>query len=377
MTAPLADEQYMQRALRLAVRGQGNVEPNPMVGCVLVQDGRIIGEGYHRRFGGPHAEIEALKRATAAPAGATAYVTLEPCCHTGKTGPCTTALLQAGIQRVIAAIEDPNPAVAGKGLQQLHQAGVTIDVGICRDQARAQNAPFFKLVEHRRPWVIAKWAQSLDGKIATHRRDAQWITDQTCRQHAHRTRGRVDAILVGRSTVQADDPQLTCRRTHPRRIATRIILDRSLRTPRTSRLVQSAREIPTWIFHGSDAPANRRKALTVAGCVLHRVRTTKAGLSLPAVLDQLGRAQMTNVLVEGGGAVLGSFFDQQLIDEVHVYIAPLLIGGSRAPGALDGVGVPRVERASRLPKQATPRRLGQGWLIQARLGREAVDDDRA
>ena len=362
-----ADERFLRRALALARRGLGAVEPNPLVGCVLVRNGRIIGEGWHRRFGGPHAEVDALRRATAATRGATAYVALEPCCHYGKTPPCTDALIAAGIARVVAPLRDPNPAVAGRGFAQLRRAGVQVQVGLLADEAAALNAPFFKLVRTGRPWVILKWAQSVDGRIATRTGDARWISPPACRAHAHRVRARLDAILVGVNTVVADDPLLTARVPTVRRIATRVVLDTRLRTPPSARLVRTARDVPTWIFCGPDAPPARARRLARAGCRIHTVRAGPAGLHLPRVLDVLGAAGMTNVLVEGGGRLLGSFLDARLADEVHIYIAPVLIGGRDAPGTLDARGPARLADAVRLPGSVRLRPLGEGWFVQARL----------
>jgi diaminohydroxyphosphoribosylaminopyrimidine deaminase/5-amino-6-(5-phosphoribosylamino)uracil reductase len=361
------DERHLRRALKLAARGQGRVEPNPMVGCVIVKRGRVIGEGYHHRFGGPHAEIEALRRCRESPRGATVYVTLEPCGHYGKTPPCTDALIAAQVARVVAPLEDPNPPVAGQGLAALRKAGIRVAVGLLAEQAADLNAPFFKLVRERRPWVILKWAQSLDGKIATRMGDSKWISDEVCRAHAHRVRGRLDAILVGIGTVLRDDPLLTCRVGRPRRVATRIVLDANLRTPLRSQLVRSARQVPTWIYHAREAPVRRARALARAGCVLHAVSGVGGRLSLAAILDDLGRQQMTNVLVEGGGKLLGSFFDQGLADEFHVYIAPTLIGGAAAPGPLQGNGVRSIAAALSLSRGASLTRLGDGYFVCGRV----------
>jgi diaminohydroxyphosphoribosylaminopyrimidine deaminase/5-amino-6-(5-phosphoribosylamino)uracil reductase len=358
----------MRRALRLAERGQGLVEPNPMVGCVLVSRGKIIGEGYHRRFGGPHAEVEALRRCRVSPRGATAYVTLEPCCYTGKTPPCTLALIGAGVGRVVAAMRDPNPPVAGRGLRQLRAEGMRVETGLLADEAAELNAPYLKLLRHKRPWVILKWAQSLDGKIATRTGDSKWISDEQCRAHVHRVRARLDAILVGGNTVLKDDPQLTARAERVRRVATRVIMDARLRTPTSAKLVRSARRTPTWIMCGPRAPRSRMKALEAAGCVVHKTRCDGDRVSLPAVLDLLGSHGMTNVLVEGGGALLGGFVDQRLADELHVYVAPLLIGGSEAVSAIGGTGPDAVRDALRLPAGTRLRRLGEGWFARARLG---------
>lgn len=364
---PPDDERHLRRALRRAERGRGRVEPNPVVGCVIVKRGRVIGEGFHRRYGGPHAEIEALRHCRESPRGATVYVTLEPCCHQGQTPPCTKALIAAGVARVVAPIEDPNPPVAGGGFAALRRAGVRVEVGLLAAEAAELNAPFFKLVRQRRPWVILKWAQSLDGKIATRTGDSKWISDAACRAHAHRVRGRMDAIVVGVGTVLTDDPLLTCRAGRPRRVATRIILDTRLRTPLRAQLVRTARRVPTWVFCGPEAPRRRVQALERAGCVVRPVRRTRAGLSLPGVLDTLGAFHMTNVLVEGGAKLLGRFFDEALADECHIYVAPRLIGGADAPGPLGGRGVERVADAAALPPASRLRHLGDGYFLDARL----------
>ena len=367
--ATQADREHMLRALALARRGRGAVEPNPMVGCVIVKNGRVIGEGWHRRFGGPHAEIDALRRCRVAPHGATLYVTLEPCSHFGKTPPCADALVEARIGRVIAALRDPNPLVAGRGLRRLRRAGIEVASGVLAAEATSLNAPYLKLLRERRPWVILKWAQSLDGKIATRTHDSKWISDEACRTHAHRVRGRVDAIIVGRHTVETDDPELTARLARPRRIATRVVLDARLSTPPTACLIRTAQQTPTLFFCGQNAPAARRRTLEHAGCRVDEIPCDGKTLSLGAALDRLGELRMTNVLVEGGGALLGAFADQNLADEIHVYVAPLLIGGRDAVSPLSGLGVETVARSPRLPADTTPRRIGAGWLFQARLPR--------
>lgn len=360
------DRRFMRRALTLAARGQGRVEPNPMVGCVIVRGGRVIGEGYHRRFGGPHAEIEALRNCRVAPRGATVYVTLEPCAHQGKTPPCTRALIDAGVARVVAATTDPNPLVSGRGVRALRAAGIRVDVGLLGDAAASLIAPFRKFVTTHRPWVTLKWAQSIDGKIATRTGDSKWITDELCRRHAHATRGRMDAILVGVGTVVGDDPELTCRLARPRRRATRVVLDTHLRTPTDSRVVQTSRRTPTWVFCGPRAPQRRRAALERRGCRVTEVPLARGCVALPAVLDELGAAGMTNVLVEGGGRVLGAFFDQRLADAAHIYIALGLIGGENAEGPLHAAGVARVRDA--VPLDVTDCRvIGSGLFVSGLL----------
>jgi len=352
------DEVWMRRALALAARGQGRVEPNPMVGCVLVRNGRVVGEGYHRRFGGPHAEVNALSAAGVQARGATVYVTLEPCCHFGKTPPCTDALVAAGSRKVIAAMRDPFPAVGGRGLRRLRSAGIEVVSGLCQADARRLNGPYLKRLRTGQPWVILKWAQSLDGKIATRTGDSRWISSRRSTVYAHRLRGRVDALIVGVGTVVADDPLLTCRHVRPRRIATRIVLDPTLRTPLRARLVRTAGRIPTIIVTGRQAARGpRRRRYERAGVNILGVRSTRAGLDLKALLEELGRRGMTNVMVEGGGRTLGAFYDAGLADELVVFVARRIIGGRLAPSPLSGEG-PRRLREIRPP--VAVRRLRSG-----------------
>ncbi len=329
---------WMQRALTLAARGRGRVEPNPMVGCVLVRGRKIVGEGYHRRFGRPHAEVEAIRDAGSAARGSTAYVTLEPCCHTGKTPPCTDALLAAGIKRVVAAMADPFPKVCGQGVAILRKAGVRIDVGLCREDAVRLNAPYLTRQRLGRPWVILKWAQSIDGKIATRTGDSKWISSEQSRRWVHKLRGRVDAVIVGVGTALNDDPQLTCRAGRPSRVATRIVIDPQLRTPLRSALLRTAGQTPTMFVTCADAPSRRLAAVNRAGAEVLTVRKTRSGLDLQAMLAKLAARGMTNVLVEGGGRTLGLFYDRGLADEAVIFVARRLIGGSGAVSPLSGRG---------------------------------------
>lgn len=363
------DLSCMRRALTLARRGEGRVEPNPMVGCVVARGERIIGEGHHRRFGGAHAEIEAIRAAggESAVRGATFYVTLEPCSITGKTPPCVDALLRCGAARVVAATLDPNPRVNGEGLRRLAAAGVRVQRGLCELEARALIAPFEKLITRGVPWVIAKWAQSLDGKIAARTGDSKWISDETARRHAHGVRGRVDAIIIGAGTALRDDPLLTCRDAAARRTAARVVLDSRLRLPVSAALVRTASETPTWIFCSAAAPAARRRQLMQLGCVVTPVRSIRNGLDLAAVLRELATRGAATVIVEGGGRLLGRFFDERRIDEVHLYLAPRLIGGAGALGPLHGAGPRTVAGGINLSGRAKLRALGNGWFLQARL----------
>ncbi len=357
----------MQRALRLAARGLGRVEPNPMVGCVIVRNSRVVGEGYHRRFGGAHAEVIALAHAGPKARGATVYVTLEPCCHFGQTPPCTEALRSARVARVFAAMRDPNPLVAGKGIRSLRKAGIEVVEGPMRAEARELVAAYLKWQTQGQPYVIAKWAQSIDGKIATRSGDSKWISSEPARKWTHRVRGRVDGIIVGSETVLRDDPELTCRVGPLKRLAERVILDTRLRTPMHCKLVRTAREIPTLVFTSRQAMTTARaRRLGLAGVLIKPAPLRGKHISLKHVLKKLAGEGMSNVLIEGGGQVLGSAFDQGLVDEAIVFIAPRLIGGSRAPSALSGEGVSLIAQAQRL-KDLKIRRIGPDMLYHFRL----------
>jgi diaminohydroxyphosphoribosylaminopyrimidine deaminase/5-amino-6-(5-phosphoribosylamino)uracil reductase len=332
----------MRRALALARRGQGLVEPNPMVGAVVVRDGRVVGEGYHRRYGGPHAEVEALRAAGRRAKGATVYVTLEPCCHWGKTPPCTDAILAADVKRVVAAMIDPFPKVHGKGRRILRGQGVQVDIGLLQEEARQLNGPFLTRLGKGRPYVIGKWAQSLDGALATAAGESKWISGETSRKFVHSLRSRVDGILIGIGTALADDPLLTVRGPVARRIATRIVVDSECRLPVGSRLVKTIPEAPVLVAHRrglSGAAERRRRALAERGVMMAELPADRAGrVRMKALLQYLGEQEYTNVMVEGGAVVLSSLLRQGLVDEAHVYIAPMVVGGSNARriGATDG-----------------------------------------
>jgi diaminohydroxyphosphoribosylaminopyrimidine deaminase / 5-amino-6-(5-phosphoribosylamino)uracil reductase len=371
---------FMSRALELAARGEGYVEPNPMVGCVIVRDGAVVGEGWHQKFGGPHAEIEALRVAGPAARGATAFITLEPCCHHGKTPPCTEALIAAGIRRVICAQRDPYPEVSGAGIAALEKAGVAVQMGMLAEQAQWLNAPYLKLVTTGRPWVIAKWAMSLDGKIATRTGDSRWISGEASREIVHRLRGRMDAIIVGRGTVERDDPLLTARPPGAR-IATRIVVDSRASISSDRKLVQTAREFPLLIAAGAGAPQENIDRLIAAGGEVIVCRSAPDDSSksndghhpvpIGALLDELGRRRMTNVLVEGGGTLLGSFFDAGTVDEVHVFIAPKIIGGWKATGPVSGHGVETIASGLSLVDPEI-RHIGDDLYISGRLRKYSV-----
>jgi diaminohydroxyphosphoribosylaminopyrimidine deaminase/5-amino-6-(5-phosphoribosylamino)uracil reductase len=332
---------WMRRALELAEHGRGFVEPNPLVGAVIVRDGRIVGEGWHQRFGEVHAEVNALAIAGEAARGATLYVTLEPCCHHGKTPPCTHAVLRAGVRRVVAAMTDPFPQVAGQGAELLRAAGVEVVIGPGEAEARRLNAPYRKLLATGRPYVHAKWAMTLDGKIATRTGDSKWISNEASRRRVHQLRGRMDAIIVGIGTALADDPLLTARPPGPRR-ATRIVLDSRARLPADGQLARTALHTPVLVVAASGTAGPHVEALDALGCQVIALPETGGRPSVVALLDELGRRRMTNVLVEGGSSVLGSFLDAGAVDEVHVFLAPRLAGGAEALSPIGGRGVERI-----------------------------------
>lgn len=326
-------EHWMRQALALAEQGRGAVEPNPLVGAVVLDAaGQFAGQGWHQRFGGPHAEVFALAAAGERARGGTLIVTLEPCCHYGKTPPCTRAILDAGIARVVAAMSDPFPQVAGGGLSQLREAGVDVHVGLCEAEARQLNAPYLKLLRTGRPWVHAKWAMSLDGKIATHMGDSQWISGEAARQVVHQLRGRMDAILVGRGTVVADDPLLTARPPGPR-VAARVVVSASGQLPDRCRLRQTAREAPVIVY---TKHSERLAGWAADGAEI--VAFSPHEWSVQAILADFGQRRFTNVLVEGGAGLLGSIVDAGAVDEFHVFIAPKVLGGVAAPSPVGGTG---------------------------------------
>ena len=351
------DEKFMRLALKLAEKGIGLVEPNPAVGCIITQAEQEVGKGYHKQFGGPHAEINALENCKAlgfSPQGATMYVTLEPCCHQGKTGPCTQAVIGAGIKRVVAATIDPSAHANGKGLEQLRQAGIDVEVGLCEQEAKRLNAPFFKYVTAGRCWVILKWAQSLDGKLAfmDQSPEKRWITNEASRNDAHKLRRRAGAVVVGIKTVLADDPMLTPRPSKGKK-PIRVVLDDSLRIPLTCRLLQTTKTSPVLIYTREEAVrANSRtvEAIAAKGAEVLSWSGAPNGSNLPWLLESLSRRGIAQVLVEGGPTVLASFLKQGLADEVCVYISPTVLGsggtawiGESMTGLLQAVRLSHVD----------------------------------
>jgi len=357
----------MAVALRLAARGLGAVWPNPAVGCVLVQGDRIVGRGWTQPGGRPHGEVEALRRAGSAALGATAYVSLEPCAHYGRTPPCTMALLQAGVRRVVAATVDPDPRVDGRGIEQLRQAGVEVTVGPGRAEAEALNAGFILRVRAGRPLVTLKLATSLDGRIATRSGASQWLTGEAARARGHLLRASHDAILIGSGTALADDPALTCRLPglEPRS-PVRVVLDGRLRLGPGSNLARTAGSVPTWLFTGPDAPARRQDALRRLGVDVQPIGTDDSGrLDLAAVLAALGARGITRVLVEGGAGLATSLLRARLVDRLAWFRGALLIGGD-GHAAIGALGVEAIADALALQP------AGGGLLAHDRLERYII-----
>ena len=353
-SAAQADLRMMHAALALARRGLGSVWPNPAVGCVIVNDGRVVGRGWTQPGGRPHAETEALARAGAAAKRGTAYVTLEPCCHWGQTPPCADALIAAGLRRVVVAVEDPDPRVAGGGVARLRQAGLTVDIGIGEAAAAEINAGFFHRVRLGRPLVTLKLATSLDGRIATASGESRWITGPAARERAHLLRATHDAILVGTGTVLADDPQLTCRLPGlADRSPVRVVLDRRLRIPLAARLFAEARQVSTWVLAASSTDPAKQQALRDAGVEIIEGAIDPAGrLDLASALHRLGERGVTRLLVEGGGRLAAALLRAGLVDRLVWLHAPLLLGGDGVP-AVGTLGFATLAEAPRFERLST------------------------
>ena len=347
------DIAHMRAALALGRRNLGVVWPNPAVGCVIVSRGVVVGRGWTQPGGRPHAETEALARAGDAARGATAYVTLEPCNHHGKTPPCVDALIAAGISRVVAALEDPDPRVSGRGFAALRAAGVAVETGLLADTAADDNAGFLRRLRDGRPLVTLKTATTLDGRIATHRGESQWITGEASRRRAHLLRAQHDAIMIGVGSALVDDPQLTSRLAGlTARSPVRVVVDPRLRLPLVSRLAQSARKTPTWIAASPDADRQRRKAFSDCGVELIDAPMLQSGQpDMGDLMRALGARGVTRVLVEGGGRVTGALLAADLVDRIVWFRAPLMIGGDGVPVAA-AFGVDRLAEARRFVRRA-------------------------
>ena len=357
----------MRVALHLAARAVGDTSPNPAVGAVIVKGGRIVGRGYHRGAGLPHAEGEALRQAGRQARGSTMYVTLEPCDHLGRTPPCCDALIAAGVARVVAAMKDPNPITNGRGIEHLRRAGITVATGVLAEEARRLNAPFVKAMTAQVPWVVAKVAQSLDGKIATATGESRWISSRPSRRLAHELRRGVDAILVGVNTVRADDPSLTvrvARRLRRRDRPLRVIVDSRLRTPLSSRCLASPSS-PTTVIATTERAVKKQAPYRRRGVDLIVMPPVQGRVPLTRLLQGLLlRYQVQSVLIEGGGEILASAFEERRVDRLVWVVAPIIIGGRASPSSVAGRGIQRLAEAIRL-KDLRVRRLGTDVVMEA------------
>jgi diaminohydroxyphosphoribosylaminopyrimidine deaminase/5-amino-6-(5-phosphoribosylamino)uracil reductase len=347
----------MTRALALAEKGRGWVSPNPMVGCVVVRDGKIIGEGYHEIAGGAHAEVNALSKLDD-PSGATVYVTLEPCCHHGKTPPCAEFLCENRLARIVVAMEDPNPVVSGQGFARLRESGVAVEVGLMEDEARLLNEAFIKYVSTKKPFVIAKCGMSLDGRIATHTGDSKWVTGEASREWVHRLRNQVDAILVGSRTVMLDDPSLTTRLNGSEtRDPVRVVLDSHEYLDASRSVFHQDSPAPTWVATASDETFEAADDTIMVGA-------SAGGLDMAELMGELAKREITTVLIEGGGSTLGSAFEAGIVDKVMFFIAPKIVGGREAVSAVEGAGVEKMNDAISL-RDMTATAVGSDVLLQA------------
>lgn len=355
------DKSYMKSVIELAEKGMGRVNPNPMVGCIIVKNKKIVGKGYHKYFGAPHAEIEALSKAEKLVRGSTMYVNLEPCCHYGKTPPCSKAIIKAGIRKIIIAMKDPNPLVNGKGIKELRRNNIEIKTGVLEEEARKLNKGYIRYINKKKPFVILKTAVTLDGKIATVTGDSKWISSEQSRDYVHKLRSQVDAVLVGINTVLRDDPELTSRRNKKNPI--RIVLDTYLSIPLDAKVLD--KKANTVIVTGSHE--NRKIGLLKnKGVKVIGLDSTNGRIKLKQLIEELGKMSITTLLVEGGGDIYTSFLEQNMVDKVLFFIAPKIIGGKKAITPFKGKGISRISNAIKL-KDISIRRFGNDILVQGYL----------
>jgi len=343
------DEQYMKMAIDLAKKGCGWVNPNPMVGAVIVKDNEIIGSGFHQKYGELHAERNAIAGCEVPITGATMFVTLEPCCHYGKTPPCTEIIIESGISKVVIGSRDPNDLVAGKGIDILKNHGIEVVTGVLSEECSDLNEVFFHYIQNKTPYVVLKYAMTLDGKIATFTGKSKWITGETAREFVHQTRHEYSAIMVGVNTVIADDPLLTCRLPHTKN-PKRIICDTHLRIPLSSKIVQTSKEVPTIIATSSEDQEKIEK-LTKLGCIILQVQKENGHTDLKQLMRQLGEQNIDSILLEGGSTLNFSALENGIVNKVQAYIAPKIFGGETAKTPVGGIGVDEVSKAFRLKKR--------------------------
>ena len=358
------DQEYMKIALDLAGRGVGQTAPNPMVGAVIVKDGAIIGQGWHEKYGGPHAERNALASCRESPQGATMYVTLEPCCHYGKQPPCADAVIEAGIRRVVVGSGDPNPLVAGKGIKMLRERGLEVVEHVLQEECERLNEVFFHYIRTKRPFVVMKYAMTLDGKIAAYTGASKWITGEEARGHVQRMRHRYPAIMVGVGTVLVDDPLLSCRIPGGKN-PLRIICDTNLRTPPNSQIVTTASQIPT-ILATCCLEREKWQVFEDAGCRVISVDRRNGHVDLSQLMEKLGQEQIDSVLLEGGGTLNWAALESGIVQKVQAYIAPKLFGGQTAKTPVEGAGVPVPAEGVHLINTSMTL-LGEDFLIEGEV----------
>lgn len=362
------DTAVMRHALAIAAKGIGSVEPNPAVGAVVVdKNRRLIADGFHQQFGQAHAEVNAIADANGATQGADLFVTLEPCSHQGKTPPCADAVIEAGFRKVMIGCRDPAPHVAGKGIEKIRAAGIEVVTGVCEAESLELIQPFRKLMLEGLPWVHAKWAMTLDGRIAARTGHSQWISNPKSRAEVHRLRGRMDAIITGAGTVRADDPLLTARPAG-RRIPLRVVVDSTGQSLNAdSQLVKTAAEVPVLVSVAKEkADPGHLQMLQRHGVEINFASGVSHGERLRSLLEELGERECTNVLVEAGGGLFGAFFDECLVDEAHVFIAPKFVGGSEAMSPIGGGGLSAIPPSESLRNQQVLQ-LGNDVLIRGRI----------
>lgn len=369
------DKKYMEQALTIAQYAIGRTSPNPMVGAVIVHKGRVVGQGWHRQAGTPHAEIHALRQAGELAHGATMYVTLEPCSHHGRTGPCVDAVIAAGIKKVVVAMQDPNPVVAGRGIKKLRAASIEVIEGVLAAEAAQLNEVFIKWISTQRPFVVLKSAMSLDGKIAAYTGHSQWITGTVARERVHQLRDCCDGILVGIGTVLADNPSLTTRLEYPGKNPLRIVVDSKARISLEAQVITDG--LPTIVAVTSQAPHDKVETLRAAGVQVLLIDSKQGRVDLSQLFTTLGQQGITSILVEGGASINATLLEENLVDKVQWFIAPKIIGGTEAPGPVGGRGVADVNHAN-LFEDIKMETVGEDILISAYVrNREGRDVYRA
>lgn len=364
-------EKYMKKALKLAEKGCGKVSPNPMVGAVIVKDEEIIGEGWHEQYGGLHAERNALKNCTQSAKGATMYVTLEPCCHHGKTPPCTDAIIENEIARVVIGSSDPNPLVAGNGIKILRENGIEVIENVLKEECDMLNKVFLHYIKTNMPYVVMKYAMTLDGKIATYTGKSKWITGEKARENVHQDRNRYTVIMVGVETVIADNPMLTCHMCEGKN-PIRVICDTNLRTPHSSRIVQTSKDVKTFIATCCKEEEKQRSYID-AGCEIIEVTKKEKYLNLAELIKKLGESGIDSVLLEGGGTLNWSALDGGLVNKVQVYIAPKIFGGDKSKTPVRGIGVESPDQAFQF-KNMQVKNLGDDILIECEVNQNVYRD---